>query len=109
MTKAQRLKAQRLLLETYIETNPQVKTLLDSLIKKENVEQVDIVKPIIQEQLKEARMIGVNIGWQAAFLRCEEAIQDMTTIEEIKIYVNGEAKKVRTSLNMKDSESDASV
>ena len=109
MTKAQRLKAQRLLLETYIETNPQVKTLLDSLIKKENVEQIDIVKPVIQEQLKEARMIGVNIGWQAAFLRCEEAIQDMTTIEEIKIYVNGEAKKVRTSLNMKDSESDTSV
>ena len=109
MTKAQRLKAQRLLLETYIETNPQVKTLLDSLIKKENVEQVDIVKPVIQEQLKEARMIGVNIGFQAAFLRCEEAIQDMTTVEEIKAYVSGEASKVRTSLSVKDSESNASV
>lgn len=101
MTKAQRLKAQRVLLETYIETNPQVKSLLDSLIKKEHVGEMDIVKPIIEDELKQARMIGTNIGWQAAFLRCEEAIKDMSTVEEIKAYVSGEASKVRESLNIK--------
>lgn len=109
MTKAQQLKAERLLLESYIKTNPQVKTLLDGLIKKENVKLSDIVQPIIQENLKEARMIGVNIGWQAAFLRCEEAITNMNTVEEIKAYVHEEANKIRTSLSIKDSESDASV
>ena len=101
MTKAQRLKAQRLLLETYITTNPQIKTLLDTLIEKENIEQVDVIKPIIEEELKRTRMIGTNIGWQAAFLRCEEAIKDMGTTDEIKAYVSGEAKKVRKDLNIK--------
>lgn len=101
MTKAQRLKAQRLLLETYITTNPQIKTLLDTLIEKENVEQVDVVKPIIEEELKRAKMIGTNIGWQTAFLRCEEAIEDMSDVQEIKAYVSGEANKVRETLGIK--------
>ena len=104
MTKAQRLKAQRVLLETLIKTNPEVERFLDSLLKKETVEQADIIEPIIKEQLKQARAIGASIGWQAAFLRCEEAVKSMESVEEIKVYVSGEAKKVRKELNMKEKE-----
>lgn len=104
MTKAQRLKAQRVLLETLIKTNPEVERFLDSLLKKETVEQADIIEPIIKEQLKQARAIGASIGWQAAFLRCEEAVMSMESVEEIKAYVSGEAKKVRKELNMKEKE-----
>ena len=104
MTKAQRLKAQRVLLETLIKTNPEVERFLDSLLKKETVEQADIIEPIIKEQLKRARAIGIDIGWQAAFLRCEEAVNSMESVEEIKVYVSGEAKKVRKELNMKEKE-----
>ena len=109
MADDKRLKAQRLLLESYITTHPQIKTLLDSLLKDEDVEQVDIVKSIIEEELKKARMIGTNIGWQAAFLRCEEAIKDMGTTEEIKAYVSGEAKKVRKDLNIKTEENESNM
>ena len=101
MTKAQRLKAQRVLLETLIKTNPEVERFLDSLLKKETVEQADIIEPIIKEQLKQARAIGVSIGWQAAFLRCEEAVMSTNSVEEIKTYVSSEANKVRKELNMK--------
>ena len=104
LTKAQRLKAQRVLLETLIKTNPEVERFLDSLLKKETVEQADIIEPIIKEQLKQARAIGASIGWQAAFLRCEEAVNSMESVEEIKVYVSGEAKKVRKELNMKEKE-----
>lgn len=101
MTKAQRIKAERLLLEGYIKTNPQVKTFLDTLINKETVEQGDIIEPVIRERLKEARATGIDIGWQAAFLRCEEAVNDFQTIEEIRDYVIGEANKIRERLKIK--------
>lgn len=109
MTKAQRLKAQRVLLETLIKNNPEVGTLLDTLLKKETVEQADIIEPIIKEQLKQARATGVSIGWQAAFLRCEEAVMSMDSVEEIRAYVSGEAKKVRKELNMKINESEPNM
>lgn len=104
MTKAQRLKTQRVLLETLIKTHPEVQTFLNTLIKKKTVEQADIIEPIIKEQLKQSRATGVSIGWQAAFLRCEEAVESMSSVEEIRAYVSGEAKKVRKELNMKEKE-----
>ena len=104
MTKAQKLKAQRVLLETLIKNNPEVGALLDTLLKKETVEQADIIEPIIKEQLKQSRAIGVSIGWQAAFLRCEEAVMSMDSVEEIRAYVSGEAKKVREGLRIKVEE-----
>lgn len=104
MTEKQRAKAQRVLLETLIKTHPEVQTFLNTLLKKETVEQADIIEPIIKEQLKQSRAIGVSIGWQAAFLRCEEAVMSMDSVEEIRAYVSGEAKKVRKELNMKEKE-----
>lgn len=104
MATKKQLQAERLLLEAYIKNNPQVKTLLDSLLAKDGVEMSDIIQPIIKEKLEEARMIGVNIGWEAAFLRCEEAIHYMNNVEEIKAYVNGEAKKIREKLGIKEDE-----
>ena len=101
MTKRQREAQERLLLKHMLDTNPKLKEFIDNLIESPSVEQADIIEPIIKEQLKQARAIGASIGWQAAFLRCEEAIKDMGTTEEIKAYVSGEAKKVRKDLNIK--------
>lgn len=104
MTKAQQEKAERLLLESYIKTNPQIKTFLDELLKKDkkgNVELNDIIQPVIEDKLKQARIIGTQIGWKAAFIRCEEAIKDMSTVEEIQHYIHGEANKVRKTLGLK--------
>ena len=65
MTKAQRLKAQRVLLETLIKTNPEVERFLDSLLKKETVEQADIIEPTINWSNRLAQF-GTDIGRQAA-------------------------------------------
>jgi len=105
MNKAQQLKAERLLLEQYIKVNPEIKTFLDELLKKGkegNVELNDIIQPVIENKLKQARIIGTQIGWKAAFIRCEEAVKDMQTAEEIKAYVHGEANKIRKTLGLKE-------
>ena len=105
MTKAQQEKAERLLLESYIKSNPQIKTFLDELLKKDkksNIELNDIIQPVIEDKLKQARIIGTQIGWKAAFIRCEEAIRDMTTVEEIQQYVHDEANKIRKTLGLKE-------
>ena len=104
MTKRQREAQERLLLKHMLDTNPKLKEFIDNLIESPSVEQADIIEPIIKEQLKQARATGVSIGWQAAFLRCEEAVESMSSVEEIKAYVSGEAKKVRKELNMKEKE-----
>ena len=104
MTKRQREAQERLLLKHMLDTNPKLKEFIDNLVESPSVGEMDIVKPIIENELKQARMIGTSIGWQAAFLRCEEAVMSMESVEEIKVYVSGEAKKVRKELNMKEKE-----
>lgn len=107
MTEKQRLKAQTLLLQSYIKSNPEIKKMLDGLIKGENIPETEQAKVLIEKDLKEARMIGINIGWQAGFLRIEEAIKNMDTIEEIKFYIHEEATKVRNSLSIKEPNTEA--
>ena len=104
MTKAQRLKAQRVLLETLIKTNPEVERFLDSLLKKETVEQADIIEPIIKEQLKQSRAIGVSIGFQGAMLQAYEKVKDMDNVEEIKECLRIEANKIRQNLGMQNGQ-----
>ena len=72
MTKAQREKAERLMLKQILDTNPKIKTFIDALIDKPNVETQDIIQPIIEEELKKARMIGVEIGFQGAMIQAYE-------------------------------------
>ena len=100
MTKAQREKAERLMLKQMLDTNPKLKQFIDALIDKPNVETRDIVKPIIEEELKKNRMIGINIGFQGAMIQAYEKIKDMQTVDEIKVCLRDEADKIREKMGL---------
>lgn len=103
MTKAQREKAERLLLKQMLDNNPKLKQVIDGLIECPNPELKDMIQPIIEEKLKESRSIGVNIGWQAAFLRAYEKIKNMETVEEIKDCLRSEADAIRERMGLKSA------
>lgn len=103
MTKAQREKAERLMLKQMLDTNPKLKQFIDALIDKQNVETQDIVKPIIEEELKKARMIGVEIGFQGAMIQEYEKIKDMNSTDEIKVCLRAEADAVRERMGLKSA------
>lgn len=103
MTKAQREKAERLVLKQMLDTNPKLKTFIDVLIDNPHAETKDVVKPIIEEELKKARMIGTQIGWQAAFIQAHEKVKDMQTVDEIKACLRDEADKIREKMGLKSA------
>ena len=100
MTKAQREKAERLMLKQTLETHPKLKEMMDVLIDNPKPELVDVVKPVIEEQLNKARTDGINIGWYAFALRAIENIKNMNSIDEVKAYFEDEADKSRERLKL---------
>lgn len=103
MTKAQHEKAERLLLKQMLDTNPKLKQVIDGLIECPNPELKDIIQPIIEERLKETRTIGVNIGWQAAFIQAYQKVKDMQTVDEIKACLRDEVDTVRERMGLKSA------
>lgn len=103
MTKAQREKAERLMLKQILDTNPKLKKFIDALIDKPDAETKDIVKPIIEEELKKSRMIGIQIGWQSAFIQAYEKVKDMQTADEIKACLRTEADAIRKRMGLKSA------
>lgn len=95
MTKAQREKSERLMLKHLIDTKPKYKEIMDALIDNPNKELKDVIQPVIEEELKKARMIGVNIGYHGALLRIYEDIKDMKNIEEIKKFLLDKANEIK--------------
>lgn len=103
MTKAQREKAERLMLKQMLDTNPKLKKFIDALIDKPNPELKDIVQPVIKEELEKSRMTGIQIGWQAAFIQAYEKVKDMETADEIKTCLRGEADAIRERMGLKSA------
>lgn len=103
MTKAQREKAERLMLKHMLDNNPKYKEIMDALIENPNKELKDIIQPVIEEELKKSRLIGVNIGWQAAFIQAYEKVKDMQTVDEIKACLRAEANDVRERMGLKSA------
>lgn len=103
MTKAQREKAERLMLKQMLDTNPKLKQFIDALIDKPNVETQDIVKPIIEEELKKSRMIGVEIGFQGAMIQAYDKIKNMQSVDKIKACLRAEADSVRERMGLKSA------
>ena len=95
MTKAQREKAERVMLKSVLDENPKIKEIVDNLIANEHPEVTDVVEPVIEEQLKKARMEGVEIGWLGFALRAPENIKNMKTIDEAIKYFQDEADKIK--------------
>lgn len=110
MTKAQREKAERLMLKQMLDTNPKLKKFIDTLIDKPNPELKDIVQPVIEEELKKSRMTGIQIGWQTAFIQAYEKVKGMETADEIKACLRSEADAIRERMGLKSAfDEDGSV
>ena len=103
MTKTQREKAERLMLKHLIDTKPKYKEIMDALIDNPNKELKDVIQPIIEEELKKSRMIGVNIGFQGAMIQAYEKIKDMQSVDEIKTCLRTEADAVRERMGLKSA------
>lgn len=103
MTKAQREKSERLILKQTLENNPKLKQVIDAMIDNPSPEIKDVVTPVIQQNLEKARMIGVNIGWQTAFIQAYQKVKNMQTVEEIKFCLRAEADAVRERMGLKSA------
>lgn len=91
------------MLKHILDTNPKYKEIMDALIENPNKELNDVVRPIIEEELKKARMIGINIGFQGAMIQAYEKIKDMKTVDEIKVCLRSEADKIRKKMGLKST------
>lgn len=101
MNKRQREAAERNMLKYILDSKPEYKKIMDGLIDSPDKKLQDVIQPVIEEELKKARMIGVNIGWQTAFIQAYEKVKNMQDIEEIKACLKDEADKVRDRLGLK--------
>ena len=91
------------MLKYMLDTKPKYKEIMDALIDKPNIELQDIIQPIIEEELKKARMIGVEIGFQGAMIQAYEKIKNMETADEIKACLRAEADAVRKRMGLKSA------
>lgn len=89
------------MLKHILDTKPKYKEIMDALIDNPNKELKDIVQPIIEEELKKARMIGVNIGFQGAMIQAYEKIKKIDSVDEIKACLKDEANKIREKMGLK--------
>ena len=103
MNKNQREEARIAQLNHLLKTHPSYIKVLDALIDNPNKELKDALEPILVEELKKARMIGVNIGFQGAMIQAYEKIKNMKTIDEIKDCLRIEADAVRDRMGLKSA------
>ena len=91
------------MLKHLIDNKPKYKEIMDALIDNPNPELKDIIQPVIEEELKKARMIGVEIGFQGAMIQAYEKIKNMETADEIKACLRAEANAVRERMGLKSA------
>lgn len=101
MNKRQREAAERNMLKHILDSKPEYKKIMDGLIDNPDKKLQDVIQPVIEEELKKARMTGIQIGWQTAFIQAYEKVKDMQDIEEIKACLKDEVDKVRDRLGLK--------
>ena len=101
MNKRQREAAERNMLKYILDNKPEYKKIMDGLIDNPDKKLQDVIQPVIEEELKKARMTGIQIGWQTAFIQAYEKVKDMQDVEEIKACLKDEADKVRDRLGLK--------
>lgn len=89
------------MLKHILDTKPKYKEIMDALIDNPDRELKDAIQPVIEEELKKARIIGVNIGFQSAMIQAYEKIKDMNSVDEIKTCLKNEADKIRKKMGLK--------
>lgn len=83
-----------------LDTKPKLKEVIDNLIENPNPELTDIVTPVIEEKLKQARFQGILIGWNTFAIQAIENIKNMKSVDEIKVYFQNEADKMKNKLGL---------
>lgn len=91
------------MLKHMLDTKPKYKEIMDALIDNPNKELKDVVQPVIEEELKKVRMIGVNIGFQSAMIQAYDKIKNMQSVDEIKACLRAEADVVRERMGLKSA------
>ena len=91
------------MLKHLIDTKPKYKEIMDALIDNPDKELKDVIQPVIEEELKKARMIGVEIGFQGAMIQAYDKIKNMQTVDEIKACLRSEADAVRKRMGLKSA------
>lgn len=89
------------MLKHLIDTKPKYKEIMDALIDNPDKELKDVIQPVIEEELKKARMTGVEIGWQSAMIQAYEKVKDMQSVDEIKVCLRNEAESIRKRMGLK--------
>lgn len=103
VTKAQREKAERLMLKQMLDNNPKLKEVIDNLINLSNPELRDVIAPVIENQFKNVRMQGIMIGWISAWLNAYSKVKDLQTVDEIKALLRNESDKMRKQMKLDGS------
>lgn len=103
INKRQREVAERAMLKHILDTKPEYKEIMDALIDNPDKELKDAIQPVIEQELKKARMIGVEIGWQGAMLQAYQKVKNMQTVDEVKACLRGEADAVRERMGLKSA------
>ena len=101
MTKAQREKAERVMLKQMLDSNPKLKEVVDNMISNPKPELADVIKPAIEEALKKARLIGIEIGFYTGLIQAYEKVKDLDDAESIKKMLLDEANKVKDKFSLK--------
>lgn len=102
MTKAQKEKAERLMLKQMIDTNPKLKAFLDANIDNDDVTMAEAIKPVIETKLKESFNKGVLTGFSGAYLGMYEKAKTKDTLQEVLNMLRAEADSVRAKLGLSD-------
>lgn len=89
------------MLKHILDSKPEYKKIMDGLIDNPDKKLQDVIQPVIEEELKKARLTGIQIGWQTAFIQAYEKVKGMESVDEIKACLKGEADKVRDRLGLK--------
>lgn len=100
MTKAQREKAERLMLKQMIDTNPKLKAFLDANIDNDDVTMAEAIEPVIETKLKESFVKGVLTGFGGAYIGMYEKAKDCSTLDEVITMLKNEADATRTKLGL---------
>lgn len=97
--------SERVAILHYLNTHPNAKKLLDAIVDPSNQEKelAQVIAPSITNELQKARMIGINIGWQSAFIRAYENSKKLTTLDEVMAYLKEESEKARAVTAVKEN------
>ena len=103
MTKKQREAARRVQLQYMLDAHPEYIKIMDALIDKPEKNLNDVIQPVIEQELKKARMIGVEIGFQTGLIQSYEKVKNMQTVDEIKACLRDEADAIRERMGLKSA------